>query len=229
MPYITKKNITEFRSEYERKGFGHVDDISHTFGWASHEKFYDQMEWICSCIDAMTMSGLFDWLQNALVWVIQQAYSASAQLHYDKGVDMGRELVRKAEEIVNWAQKKINDSISAANNYIETNLINPINDRINNDIKPALKNAQDHVDNIMNQINGFDSKITAMGNSVDGFQSTLNDFQSRINNFNSTLDDAQKKLSQYKSLIDALDKRVTTLEGKPSVPFFDVKKFMEEL
>lgn len=239
MTYITKQNIDSFRANYE-KNIGHVDDISHTFGWANHEKFYWEMESWCAFVDSVFP----DWwplteVQNCLINIVRFIYGNCAQDNYNKGVDMGRSIMGKVNDTINWAQNQITNAVNDMRNRIQTEIIDPIITKINNTIVPALNDAQKRLDTFNTQIRSmtsdldvfrtnitsFDSSIKAFDNKLGSFNSILNGLDTRASELQSQLRDAQALLNQHVTSIDDLIARVKKLEGKQ----FDLLRELEKL
>lgn len=230
MTYITKQNIDSFRANYE-KNIGHVDDISHTFGWASHEKFYWEMENWCALIDSLFP----DWwpltdVQNILINIVKFVYGNTAQDRYNKGVDMGRAIIAKVTETINWAQNQITNAVNNMKNRIQTEIIDPITTKINNTIVPALNDAQKRLDSFNSQIRTMTSDLDVFRTNITSFDGSIKSFDNKLASFNSkltTLDttasglqtqlrDAQAKLNEYKTSIDGLTSKFNGLNTKAS-------------
>lgn len=211
---VVKKNVNDLRAYYESH-WGHVDDISHVFGWASHEKFYGAMAGWHAFVDSIFPDYFpFNMVQGFLQTVIDNVYSSQAQLHYDKGVDMGRQLVGKAEEIVNWAKNQITNEVNAAKKYIQDNFITPVQNTIDQNIKPALKDAQSKIDTIQSKINEFANNISAMGNQVNGFQGTLDNFNNKIQSFNTTINDLTDRANGFDAYLQDLTSRANAFQSR---------------
>lgn len=191
---VVKKNETDLRSYYQSH-FGNVDEISHLFGIASHAKFYGQMVGWHSYVDGVLPDYFpFNTLQGFLQTIIDNTYSSQAQLHYDKGVDMGRQMVGKATQAYNDAVAKINQAVNDMKNLIQTQFINPLDAKVKQ---------------FTDQINAFTSKIGDMGITVDAFRSTINqaktDAITALTNASNAVKqaaDVQNRLDSAKATID---------------------------
>lgn len=227
MTYITRKSDDAFRQDYTNR-FAPVDDVSHVFGWASHEKFYQQMESWCALIDAI----IPDWfpqnyVQDGLINIVKGVYDSQAIIAYDKGVDQGRTIIAKVTEVVQWAQNQINNTVNDMRNKIDKEIIDPVRQKASQ-IEATLKDAQSKISNLNASVDGFKNDINAMKGNIASFDTSIKSFNTKLSSFDtklkgldstasniqSQLSDAQAKLNQYKSLIDDLTRRVNNLEQK---------------
>lgn len=235
MVYINKKSTGEMQTAWENNNQTSADAVTQIFGWASHEKFYYELEMWCTFIDnliptGLSTLGLGDLLKGFLLNVVRSVYNHNAFFNYDRGADTGYKIMGKVNETINWAKNQITNEVNDAKAYIQANFIAPIQGDVTN-LKNQINDAFNKLQNALNQIDGMNTNINAMQLSVGNMKMNILDFNIKIKNFNSTLDDAQNKLTQFKNLMDALDKRVTALEGKPQskFPLFDTKEFMNKL
>lgn len=228
MPYITRKDLAPFRSWYETN-VGHVDEVSHVFGVASHEKFYRDMEGWCFWIDSLIPDWFpLNYIQDGLMGIVKALYDMNAGHHYNLGVDKGRKIVGAVNDAITWAQNKITTAVEDMRNKIDTEIIAPIRNKINTEIKPLLDDAQAKIGDIQNKVNGFNTDINTMKSNISTSEGSIKAFDGKLGSFDSKLKslgdqadtlqsqfkDAQAKLTQYKSLIDDLTRRVQNLEGK---------------
>jgi len=192
---VTKKDINQFRANYESR-YGHVDDVSHTFGWASHEKFYETMKSWHSFVDSLFPDYFpFNTVQGVMQSVIDYTYDSQAENHYNKGVDMGRQLIAKANEIVNWAQNQITATVEQAKAYIQNNLINPITNTIDSNINPALADAKSKINNLLSQLSGFDTRVQNLIGNMDALDTRVIDLNSLCTDFDKAIKNIKERLA----------------------------------
>jgi len=224
MPYITKKTPTP--RTYDTpigKMMGHLAEILEWLRWESY---------------ATQIDAIFpDWwplgsVQSFLIDICKACYNALYQKAYDNGADKGNEINNQVMGWVDDAKRKAESMVNDAKNYIETNLIAPIRNQINNQISPALKDAQarintlkTNVDNFASRLNTFQTKLNSMDDTLKTFDSKLQSYATRLSSLNKELDNfkaqltqIQKTLSDYKALIDNLDRRVKALEQQQGLP-----------
>jgi hypothetical protein len=237
MPYITRKSDDAFRQSYTER-FAPVDDVSHVFGWASHEKFYQEMEAWCTLINSVIPDAWWcQWAQDFLLGIVKGVYDRNAIIAYDKGVDQGRQIIAKVTETVEWAQNQITNAVTDMRNKIDSEIVDPVRQKASQ-IEAVLKDAKSKLDILSVDIKLANNDITVMGKRVNSFGDSIKAFDNKLGSFDSKLKglestasglqsqlrDAQTKLNQYKTLIDDLTRRVNNLEGKKTEGFDLLKK-----
>jgi len=197
---VLLKSTSSLRDNYQRKGYGTVDDISHVFGVSSYMQYYGHMQatedFIKNAFSNPLLSMLTP-LRDALVGVNGYVYEHEYESHYNKGVDTGIAIVNRVNQVITWAgaeiQSKINNVMNWANGKI-----NDINTIIKNQINPALLDAQ-------NRLSSFTQQINAMTISVNTIKS-----------------EAQTALSNAKTALTNADSAVYYINNQ-IVPNLDTK------
>lgn len=223
--YLTKQDTTAFKKRYEQMYGGQANFITDAFGKCRHEVFYLQMEGWCTAIDAATLPILFDWLQNTLIWIVQQIYNAQAWNHYGYGADEGRAIFAKVTDTITWAQSEIQSKVDGAKSYIQTNFITPIQNQINQQLTPLVNRLQNDLNNAQNALNSIksgvdDAQAKAQSAISDASQAVQNAVEAlnAVNNAKKTINfmlyDLEAKTNQIKSILNRLE----TLEKKQNTP-----------
>lgn len=181
---VVLHDVTAMRNDYARNynnGVA-VDEISHLFGWADYMKYYGHMNanenFIKSVFASLSILGtLLQPLRDALVGINGYVYEHEYQNHYNKGVDAGKAIVGRVQQTINWAQAEINNQIATAKNWIQTNITNPLDKK---------------VQQFNQQVTDFSNRINSMGNTLNGFNSTIATAKS----------DAEKAISDARTAIN---------------------------
>lgn len=156
---VIKKNIDEFRSFYQ-SNYGNVDSVSHTFGWASHEKFYSEMAAWQTFIGSVIPNWFpLNYIRDGLNWIVDQIYNSEAQNRYNKGVDQGRAIVGKVQETIDWAKGEISNQVNTMKNTIDSQIVAPVRDKANA-ISAQLDQAKQKLDSMTSTLNGHTSSIS---------------------------------------------------------------------
>lgn len=230
--YLTMKDNDPFRASYQTR-FAPVDDVSHAFGCIHHAAFFYTCDGWCEFLDAIFPDYFpFGTAQNLLTSVVKYLYENRAEHHYNTGVDMGRSIIAKVTETINWAQSQISNAVTDMRNRIDSEIVAPVRDKAAQ-IEKTLALAQSRLNTMGITIGGFStdvetmkSNIASFGGSIKAFDSKLGSFDSKLRGLDTTasglqsqLSDAQAKLNQYKALIDGLSSRVDKLENKQKEGF----------
>jgi hypothetical protein len=239
MTYLTAKDCNVFRASYASR-FAAVDDVSHTFGVASYYKFYYEMEGWKAFIDLLFP----DWfpvntVQGLLMSVVDYLHDNRSEHAYNTGVDMGRAIVGKVTDTINWAQNQISNAVSDMRNRIDTEIVAPVREKaaqIEKSLNDALGRLNiavikvgslgNAVDIMQSNIASFDGSIKAFDSKLGSFDSTLKGLDTTASGLQTQLRDAQAKLNEYKGYIDSLTTRVDKLEGKQFDLLREFEKFI---
>ena len=236
MGYITKKDTAPFRSWYESH-YGHVDDISHLFGIASHEKFHMESEGRCTAVAAFfTPLNFFpvSLIKDFLISVFKNIYDTYAETHYDKGVDQGRAIVGKVAETVAWAQNLIQGKVKEVTDWA-TGKLGDINNYINGTINPAVQAAQAKIQQTVDYVNG--SVTTAVNNAQAKAQQVtdyvnsqitpaVNAAQQKLSSLNSQVDTAVSSLNKVIADVNQKAQQITTLNTQAQATLTKINQML---
>ena len=113
MSYLTAKDCNVFRALYEKR-FAPVDDISHAFGVASYYKFYYEMDGWKALIDSVFPDYFpINVVQGCLMSVVDFLHDNRSEHCYNVGVDMGRSIIAKVNDVISDYTKRINNTLSS--------------------------------------------------------------------------------------------------------------------
>ena len=165
MAHINAANTDALRATYS-KTYNPVSDVAHVFGWASYQNFYFQCEGWANFIDVVFPDYFpFGTVQNVLIEVVKLLHDSQAQGEYNNGVEQGRQLEKKASEVVDWAKGEINAQVEGMKNRIQTEIINPIQQKADS-LNAQLKEAQ--------------AKLATLNKAITDAQNVLTEHAARI-------------------------------------------------
>lgn len=230
--YVTLKDNDAFRKNYEARR-GSVDEISHAFGVAYHYAFYFTMDGWCQFLDSVFPDVFpFGTVQDLLIAVVKYVYDNRAEHNYNSGVDMGRSIVGKVTDTINWAQSQINNAVTDMRNRIDSEIVEPVRQKAA-EIEKTLNWAQTRINGMGTELGRFSSDVETMKGNISSFDGSIKSFDSKLASFKSTLNwqetrasglqtqlgDAQAKLNEFKTLMDDISRRVDNLENKQKEGF----------
>jgi len=238
--YLTQKDSDVHRANFTKRWHA-VDDVSHLFGWAFESAFFFTCDGWCEFIDSV----LPDWwpvgdVQNLLISVVKFLYENRSEHNYNTGVSMGLSIVGQVNDTVNWAKAEIQNQVNAMRNTIDTQIIQPVKDRINREIKPALDAAQKEIDTFRSNVSTFNSDLSKMKTDVSSMiakvdsaaqkaQKVESDLTEKARQLDAQLKNIENRMGNINTFIQNLDSRVKALEGKPSSSGFEISKEIEKM
>jgi uncharacterized coiled-coil protein SlyX len=236
MTYITKFSTTtedEWAKYYESQGWGGggaVDPVSKAFGWATHARFYFEMEAWCLFIDSVFP----DWfpvgeVQNFLISIVKFIYNHEAQSSYYQGLNEGRSIMHHVDGVIDWAKNQITAAVTDMYNRVDREIVAPVKakaDQIRHDLDVAQTNLNDaiakagqalQISNSAQAIAGdARSAVNSVQNQVKGFESKLSTLDSQASALDNRIKDASTQLAAHQRDIDDVIRRLKTLENKKS-------------
>lgn len=212
MTYITKKTETELKEDWKTKYGYYPTDLGHYFGIANHEIFYWQMENWAYCIDKTFEAGFpFNVIETALTAIVSFVYGALAFAYYEWAAHEGNKVMAKLEGAIEWAKDSINKAVEDMKNRIQEEIITPIQNEINNNILPQLKNAEFRINTISSDISGALSDLDAIKLNIDTFDNQIKAFDSKMSSFDAKIKSFTSSLSSLQSRINISETRLTNL------------------
>lgn len=222
MAKITQKNYKDYVATYP----GAVTPLGDVFGWAEGEKFYWEMEAWAELIDSL----MPDWwpigdIQNLLISIVQGVYDNQAENRVWKGIDAGNGVWNKINDTIAWAQNQINNAVNDMRNKIDSEIIAPIRDKVDRELKPALEQAQQKINEFQGKVNDFQNSIGNMNGQLDDFdgriQALLHQVQAarynidtKVREFESKVSDSQKNIGNLDTQLKSLGTKAQNLDAK---------------
>jgi chaperonin cofactor prefoldin len=238
--YLTQKDSDVHRAQYTKR-FETVDDVSHIFGWAYETAFFFTCDGWCEFLDSVFPDYFpFGTAQNLLISVVRFVYENRSEHNYNCGVSMGLKIMGKVNETINWAQNQITSAVNDMRNRIDTEIVAPLRNRINREIKPALDAAQKDIDTFRSNISTFNADLSKMKTDLSSMtakidsaaqkaQKVESDLTEKARQLDAQLKNIENRMGNINSLIQNLDSRVKALEGKPSSSGIDIPKEIEKI
>jgi len=248
MVYITKISDDKFKSDYEAGGKYTVTWLGHIYGKLRHHCFWMQMEFWCSFIDSLFP----DWfplnvVQDVLISIVKAVYDNVAWRYYFDGAYEGDQIIQSLTNVYSDIESRVSQAIEEAKSRVETELITPIRNTINNELSPKITALQNQLSNIETQagnaLNNANSALSSANNAIEqaatalsqaqNAQKTVNEMSayvtSKIASINQEINSAKSRLSGIDSQITDLINRVKTLEQKVSAQVTTQKTIWEKL
>lgn len=244
MAKLTQKNYEDYVTTYDTKVHGTVTPLGKVFGWAEGEKFYWEMEAWAELIDSL----MPDWwpigdIQNLLISIVQGVYDNQAENRVWKGIDAGNSVWFKVSDTITWAQNQISNAVNDMRNRIDSEIIAPIRDRVEREIKPALDQAQKQINDFQAKVNDFQNSIGNMNGQLGSFDEQIRkaryDVQTmgqkidqKVGEFESKVSDAQKNIGNLDSTIKSLSTKAQNLDAKAQQlgsQLGDINKSVEQI
>ncbi len=242
MTHITQKNYKDYVATYPLGRA--VTPLGDVFGWAEGEKFYWQMEAWAELIDSLFP----DWwpigdIQNLLISVVQGVYNNQAENRVWKGIDVGNSIWYKIDDTITWAQNQITNAVNDMRNKIDSEIVAPIRDRVNRELKPALDQAQAQINDFQGKINDFQNSIGNMNGQLTDFDEKVrkvrydvqvagNNIDAKVREFESKVSDAQKNIGNLDTTIKSLSTKAQNLDAKAqqlTSQLGDINKSVEQI
>lgn len=159
-------------------------------------------------------------LRTALIRICVRFNDATWKLIGGYGQKIGDDAMGKINEGINKAISDARAEVDKARAYIETSLINPIKDKIDNELKPKLRELGINIDSLDANVRKAMTEVSNMRGNITSFDGKLNDFGSRLNSYDTTLKDLKTETEKFR---DDVERRLKALEakveGKPTLPF----------
>jgi type I site-specific restriction-modification system R (restriction) subunit len=238
--YLTQKDSDVHRAQYTKR-FDPVDDVSHLFGWAYETAFFFTCDGWCEFLDSVFPDYFpFGTAQNLLISVVRFVYENRSEHNYNCGVSMGLQIVKKVNQTIDWAKNEIQSQVNAMRDKIDREIVAPLRDRINAEIKPALDAAQKDIDTFRSNVSTFNADLSKMKTDVSAVTSKVDsaaqkaqkvesDLTEKARQLDTQLKGIENRMGNINSLISSLDSRVKALEGKPSSSGIEIPKEIEKI
>jgi len=166
MVYITAKTSEQLKDSYLTAKGNYPSLIGHGFGYAAHGLIHFLAENLCKLVDEVFPDGFpFGTVQNLFIAVFRGIYGLICQAVYNIFAEAGDSVQAKFAETIEDFEKQIKLRVIQAREYIEANLINPMQEKLR-----ALES----------QINAAQGKLDEFNRLIDNAKKTLYDHESRL-------------------------------------------------
>jgi len=213
MPYITKKTpVARSTDTPLGKIMGYLAELLEYLKWENM---------------ALVIDGVFpDYfpfgnVQSWLIDVCRGLYDRIYQGAYNHGADRGNEINSQILGWVDTAKNQAFAKVSEAQDYIQTNLINPIKNQIDTVLTPRINQAmtrlssiETSVNNAITQVNQLGTTVTGMDSQVKNFASQIEAQRTKLNEIIETTNSVASRLSDLQAFVNDLDRRLKAVEGK---------------
>jgi uncharacterized coiled-coil protein SlyX len=209
MAYITHVEQVPYYNTQSGWYNGWFRGVADAYGKVGEYMYYRDMEAKASF--AKQLCGIIPLVGGAVgdffVSMFRNVYNNQQRAVY---LDWAASACKIFEQFQSKIEQTYTDMTNAINNakaYVQSNLINPILNTINNDLKPKLTQA-------MTDLNNFASKIDGFTKNISDFKLNITQFQSLINNMQAQLDAFAQKYQDVIDLADQASARLQTIEGE---------------
>lgn len=218
MTYITHVSQTPYYNTQTGWYNGWFRDVCHAIGNLGEYMYYRDMESNASF--AKSLCGAIPLVGGAIgdffVSLLRGVYNNQNRSVY---LDWASSACKVFEQFQGKIQQTYTDMTNAINDakaYVQNNLITPINNYINNTVKPSLADAQSKISSITSQLSGFNTKITGLSNSLDSMKTSISNFQSKLDGFNTSLNDLTSRANTFDTKLQDLNTTLNSLTSKAS-------------
>lgn len=234
MVYITHRTPSAYWNRHPDWYRGALRNVAHSIGLIGEGFFYFDCEG--KCAEAKTFWRIIpvigDVVANFFVSIHRSHYKKNYVYVYDDWALQACKQFEQLEGQIAGVIDQIKRQVDEARRYIETNLINPIKDKINRELVPRINNllsrvktaestirdAQNRVTEALNDVARLDDTVKFLNDKVNSTKTELDqaisDFQSKMNKLDLRLGDANSFLADHEKRIKELFNRVNALEGK---------------
>lgn len=233
MVYITRRTPTNYRTRHSDWYNGAFRDVVHQIGLVGEALFWLDCEGKAGFADAL----IPDWfplteVQKAIIALFKSHYNSKYTHVYDDWCLQACKTFETLEGQVNNVLGQIQGKVDEAKAYIEKNLINPVKNKINSEVVPAIndalgrvrtaeatiRDAKVSITEALADVVNLDRTVTSLNGQVKNLQSkidsTFSDFNSKMSKLDGQIRDATSIVDSHTIDIKDLWNRVNQLNGK---------------
>jgi len=233
MVYITRKTPSNYRDRHSDWYNGVFRDVVHQIGLVGEALFWLDCEGKASFADSLIPDYFpLSVVQSVFISLFRSHYNSKYTQVYDEWALQACKSFEILEGQINNVLGQIQGKVDEAKAYIEKNLINPIKNKINNEILPAvndaisrvrtaeatIRDAKVSVNEALADVANLDRTVASLNTQVKNIQSkvtaTVTDFNNKMNTLDARIRDATSIVDGHTIDIKDLWSRVNRLEGK---------------
>jgi len=233
MVYITRKTPSNYRNRHSDWYNGVFRDVVHQIGLVGEALFWLDCEGKCGFVDSL----IPDWyplteIQKAFISIFKSHYNAKYIDVYDDWCLQGCKTFEVLEGQVNNVLGQIKGQVDEAKAYIQKNLIDPLKNKINNEILPAvndavsrvrtaeatIRDAQVSINEALADVVNLDRTVASLNTQVKDARTKINevisDFNTKIRNVDEQIRDATSSIGSLNSQIKDFTDKMNTLDSR---------------
>lgn len=235
MVQIEHRTPSNYYNRHRDWYHGTFRDVVHQIGLIGEYLFWLDCNGKAQFIDSLNpfqdtfpFENIEQWMKN----VFKRQYANNYIYVYDEWCLEACKFFEKIEGQVSDLVSRINSEIANAKSYIQRNFIDPLKDRINNEIMPKvndvvnrIRTAETTIRDAQNQVNEALSDVANLKNAVvdlntqvnnvrGKFNHVFNEFNTKIDDLNNRLSIADADLASHTDNIKELFERVNALEQR---------------
>lgn len=233
MVYITRRTSSNYRNRHSDWYSGIFRDVVHQIGLVGEILFWLDCEGKCGFIDAIVPEWpLIGGLDDVFINIFKSHYNSKHTQVYDEWALQACKSFEVLEGQFNNVLDQIKGKVEEAKAYIEANLINPMKNKINNEVVPAIndalnrvrtaeatiRNAQVSISEALADVANLDRSVASLNTQVKDARTKINeiisDFNTKIRNVNEQIKDAQISIASLNSQIKDFTNKMNILDGR---------------
>jgi len=233
MVYVTRKTPTNYRTRHSDWYNGVFRDVVHQIGLVGEALFWLDCEGKCNFVDSLIPDWFpLNYIQDGLINIFKSHYNAKCTQVYDDWCLQACKTFEVLEGQVNNVLGQIKGQVDEAKAYIQKNLIDPLQAKINNEVVPAIndvigrvktaeatiRDAQVSISEALADVGNLDRTVSSMNTQVKNIQSKVNEIIADVNSRMRTLDeqirDAQSNIGSLNSQIKDFTDKMSTLDQR---------------
>lgn len=226
-PTVTIGEYVTHKSPVARSGDTILGKIT---GYLSELLFWADIEGKCRFIDAIIPEILIiGQIDNLFINMFQKHYNANYQKQYNRGADQGNKMNQQIMGWVDEAKEGLLATIDDTKRRIETELINPLRDKIRtlepriNDainrmqtVEGTVKDAENRINEALGDVRKLDAEVnnvvTKVNATITKMNTAISNFDSKLGVFEGRLAEANNLLNEHTNKLNELFNRVRELE-----------------
>jgi len=214
MVYITRRTPSNYRRRHDDWYYGVFRDVVHQIGLVGEALFWLDCEGKCNLVDSL----IPDWfplteVQKALISLFKSHYNNKYTQVYDDWALQACKSFEVLEGQISNVLGQIKGKVEEAKAYIEANLINPLKDKINSEVVPAINDALNRVrtaeatirdakvsiNEALADVVNLDRTVTSLNGQVKNIQSKIN---ATVSDFNNKMNILDGRIRDATSIVD---------------------------
>lgn len=211
-----------FKEEFKKGMNRYPTPLEHIFGTTMH--YLEREKWLAwkNFVDAI----IPDWwpmgtLQGYLFSILNSVYLHMDFKAYFNGARTASKIEQGITGVFNKAKDRIESEITKLKNKVETELFNPLKNKINNELIPTLNDAESKlrtlgvdVSKALGDVDVMQGNIAGFGSKIKGFDSKLLSFDSKLKDFNSSLSSLDSRIRNSETSLNSLNRKINDLIAK---------------
>ncbi len=206
MVYIIRRTPTNYTGRHPDWYKGAFRDVVHQIGLIGEALFWVDCEGKCSFVDSLIPDYFpLNVVQDVFTKIFRNHYNAKYTEVYDDWCLQGCKTFETLEGQISNVLGQIKGKVEEARAYIEANLINPLKDKINSEVVPAINNA-------LLRVRSAEATIRDAKVSIEEALADVVNLDRTVASLNTQVKDARTKIdaaiSNFNAKIRAVDEQI---------------------